>query len=228
MEAADLCAQFPALYHMAPAEAWRSIWEHGLLPTRTLVERYADDEGVRRQLLTRVRQRSVTLTHPERGSVSIRDQRPAKFLERCLTEDSSVQQFLDALNDERVFFWPSLERLERLLAARAYRNQEHVVLQVDTTALLERYGDRVELAPYNTGSMHVPNAPQRSHMIFSPVLDYPYEEWLRKRRRPAEALVEVTVVGGVDDVTEVARSVELRRPGCVPEQVWPVPRKGRS
>jgi hypothetical protein len=64
----------------------------------------------------------------------------------------------DALNG-RVFFWLSAGRLETLLNARLYRNQRHTVLHVDTAALLNAYLDRVQLAPYNTGSMHVPTAP---------------------------------------------------------------------
>lgn len=211
MNVADLIAWYPTIYHMAEVDAWPSIQRHGLLPTRTLVEMFELDQAVRARLLTTVRSESTVLHHPTLGSVKIRDQKPAKFLHDCIDETSTPQQFLDALND-RVYFWATEERLHRLLNATQYRHQANIVLHIDTAALIDLCGDRVELAPYNTGSMHVPNAPKRGHTVFTPIADYPYDEWKRKRGRQEEPLVEITVRGGLSDIKSVVRRIETHQP----------------
>jgi len=105
--------------------------------------------------------RLITLTSAEFGDMTIRDQRPAKFLAACMDDGASPQDFLNALNG-RVFFWLALSRLTGLLNARLYRHSRHTVLHVDTASLLEEYSGRVQLALYNTGSIYVPNAPKRA------------------------------------------------------------------
>lgn len=213
MDVEDLTDLYPTIYHMAEVDAWPSIQRHGLLPTRTLVEMFEPDPAARARLLTAVRTESTVLHHPTLGSVKIRDQKPAKFLHACVDETSSPQQFLNALN-ERVYFWATEERLHRLLNAVQYRHQANVVLHIDTAALIDLCGDRVELAPYNTGSMHVPNAPKRGHTVFTPIADYPYDEWKRKRGRREEPLVEITVRGGLSDITRVVRRVDTYEPAA--------------
>lgn len=210
MDVTDLVTLYPTVFHMADAGSWPSIQRYGLLPTRTLVEMFEDDPAVRQQLLNQVRSTSVVLSHPSLGAVTIRDQKPAKFLDVCLTPESSRQQFLDALNS-RVYFWATRERLERLLNARAYRSQANVILHIDTAALVAACGDRIELAPYNTGSMHVPTAPKRDHTVFKPVADYPFQEWVERRGRTGEPVVEVTVRDGLTNISEVVRRVERVR-----------------
>jgi Family of unknown function (DUF7002) len=207
MDPAQLASLYPTLYHMAEDGSWPSIGERGLLSTQAIIDLYQPDEQARAAMLSSVRRTKITLTSTDLGDVTIRDQLPAKFLEKCMYDGVDPAEFLDALNS-RVFFWVSLHRLERLLNARYYRNLRHTVLRVDTAALLEEYADDVQLAPYNTGSMHVPTVPKRGPGTFVNLADYPYGDWVAKRGRSGEPIVELTVKYAVPDIANFVTRVE--------------------
>lgn len=219
MDRASLIAQYPTVYHMAEEQAWPSIQRYGLLPTRDLVDLFEPDAASRAALLNGARPRSVPLHHPVHGTVTVRDQGPLKFLPDCLTDGTTPQQYLDALN-ARVYFWANLERLSRLLGARRYRSAPQVVLHVNTDLLVARHGRAIELAPYNTGSLHVPNLPKRGADVFQPIADYPHDQWRRRRGRSGDALVEVTVAGPVTDIAELTDRVELWVDGRPTKQLY--------
>jgi hypothetical protein len=50
------------------------------------------------QILSTVRRDKIKLTSPALGEMTIRDQRPAKFLKDCMNDGVSPQDYLDALN----------------------------------------------------------------------------------------------------------------------------------
>jgi hypothetical protein len=203
----DLVRKHPTLYHMAEDGTWPSIQAHGLLSTQALVDLYNPEPDQRDEILAKVRRASITLTDPSLGHAVIRDQRPLKFLNACLLPDTSPQQFLDALNG-RVFFWLTRERLTKLLGAKLYRQKQHSVLHVDTRELMLRYGDVVQLAPYNTGSMHVPTAPRRGSDVFVDIDRYPYDAWRAKRGKQGDAVVELTVPYAIPDIAQMTVRVE--------------------
>ena len=157
--------------------------------------------------MSTVRRDKVKLSSAELGEMTIRDQRPAKFLKSSMNDGVSPQDYLDALNG-RVFFWLRLSRLIRLLNASLYRHSRHTVLHVDTARLVGAYPGRVQLAPYNTGSMHVPTAPKRGPDVFTDPADYPYEQWLAKRGRSGEPVVELTVDYAIPDIAKFVTKVE--------------------
>jgi hypothetical protein len=197
----------PTLYHMAEDGTWPSIRQRGLLSTPAIVDLYQPDADVREQILSTVRRDKIRLTSAALGEMTIRDQRPAKFLKDCMNDGVSPQAYLDALNG-RVFFWLCLSRLTRLLNARLYRHSRHTVLHVDTARLVGAYPGQVQLAPYNTGSMHVPNAPRRGPDVFTNLADYPYDQWLTKRGRSGEPVVELTVSYAIPDILRFVTKVE--------------------
>jgi hypothetical protein len=207
MELDELVERHPTVYHMAEDGTWPSIKSGGLLSTAALVDLYNPPAATRSRVLNGVRRSSVTLKTASLPPAIIRDQLPLKFLGRCLNPGTTPQAFLDALNS-RVFFWLTHERLRRLLNARMYRRSPHVVLHVDTQRLLARHAAAAELAPYNTGSMHVPTAPKRGTDVFVPISDYPYDDWRRKRGSSGEAAVELTVSWAVPDVADHVYRVE--------------------
>jgi hypothetical protein len=209
MNADEFAEIYPTAYHMTDETAWPSIRRHGLLSTRAAVEMFRPSDSVRAEILEARRLSSVTLQDDSLGSVTIRDQRPLKFLAECLHEGIEPQQFLDALN-ARVYFWLSSERLNKLLNARAYRNRRHLVLHVDTTRLMSVYQSTIELAPYNTGSAHVPTVPKRGPDVFTPMADYPFDAWRKRRGRNGEHVVELTVPYAVPDIARFVRQVEIR------------------
>ncbi|MDI6024050.1 hypothetical protein QBL02_10885 [Leucobacter sp. UT-8R-CII-1-4] len=190
MNREDFIARHPRLFHMAAADSWPSIQRHGLLSTSALVDLYDPTPAVRHEILETVRRRSYVLSYPGLDDATVRDQLPLKFIDRCLFPGVTTQEFLDALNT-RVFFHVDEERLLRLLNARAYRNKVHDVLMLDTATFLGNHPN-VELAPYNTGSVHVPNMPPRGPETFEPLEDYSLPYWERIRGSK-DAIVELTV-----------------------------------
>ncbi len=142
---------------------------------------FAPPDHVRKAILGQVRRESMTLSDPELGDVTVRDQgrevpvRMSHARNDCPGIPRRAQQPRVLLDDRG--------RLHRLLGAKRYRDQHQTVLRFDTGEILEVYADRIELAPLNTGSMHVPNAPQRGADVFVALADYPHEAW-RARRGP--------------------------------------------
>ncbi|MBD3779229.1 MAG: hypothetical protein IE923_08200 [Micrococcales bacterium] len=202
MERTDFIRKYPVLFHTAADGAWPSIREHGLFSTSALVSEFDPPDDVRTDLLRSVRKRGYVLSQPGRDDVTIRDQGPLKFLSVCLEPGVTEQDYLDALN-ARVFFHVNEHDLHRLLGARRYRAHPQTVLTIDTEEFLARHPD-VELAPYNTGSVHVPNMPARGPNLFTPLEDYPWDAW-RKKRGDDAAVRELTVIEWADVVPAVLR-----------------------
>ena len=194
---AELAATYPRLYHMADRDAWPSIAVHGLLSTEAIFDMCAVPAEERRRLQAEPRPDLVTFSADGFGFV-VRDQKPlnAKKLAACLV-DMTVPQWL-AMLDSRVFFWPTEKRVRTLLNARAYRGRKHLVIAVDTAALLRRHGDAVELSPINSGNTAY-DAKPRGRRTFLPLADYPFAERRRIRGR-REAVAEVTVRHAVPDI----------------------------
>lgn len=207
MDRTQLIRAHPTVFHMADDSAWPSIQAHGLLSARALVDLYAPAPAVREAVLQRVRRHSIVLDHPVHGRATVRDQGPLKYLDRCLTPGTTAQQYLDALNG-RVFFWLTRERLLRLLGAARYRARPQIVLHLDTAQLLHRHAERIQLAPYNTGDLHVPTLPARGSDVFVDVDAYPYTMWRAKRGMRRDAIAELTVRHSVPDVAQLTTRVE--------------------
>jgi len=105
-------------------------------------------------------------------AVVIRDQKPMKFIEEKIEPGSSLRLYLNAIN-ARVFFWPTGNRLTRLLGAREYRGKPQVILHVDKAKLVGRHIPRVELCRFNSGAVTQKNHPPRGHLSWIPVGEYP-------------------------------------------------------
>lgn len=211
-ELEELIADCPYLYHMAMKDSWPLIKRYGLLPTDGLLDLFDVQGEVRAQLTNHRRPASVTISHPEHGDATVRDQIPMheNDLLRCLQGGLTPKSWYKLLN-ERVFFWLTEERLSRLLCAGAYRSMDHLILTVSTSAIVECYRDTIELAPMNTGCTK-PMAHPRGADTFLSIADYPYATWKKKRRR-GERVVELTVLGGVPDIADYVEEVSIRSCG---------------
>lgn len=212
MESEAFIARYPRLFHMAADGSWASIRERGLLSTQSLVELYKPSPQVRAEVLGAIRKRSYQLMAEGLPNATVRDQLPLKFLDQCLFPGTTVQDFLDELNG-RVFFHVAKERLFRLLCAKPYRAQPHDVLVLDTAEFLKVH-PAVDLAPYNTGSVHVPNMPARGAGTFVPLERYPWDSW-SQRRGEKDAVVELTVRGMADVMPAVVRVEQWRGEECL-------------
>ncbi|MCH1867331.1 hypothetical protein [Nocardioides sp. CFH 31398] len=208
MEVAELVEKHPRVFHVAAAESWPSIQRHGLLSAEALLDRYGVTGEERDSLLRRPRPRSVTLQDPELGVAVVRDQLPLKFIERLVEPGTTVEDFCLALN-ARTYLAATRARLDRLLGARAYRGRPQVVLTVDTVALVARHADAVRLCRFNSGACTHLSHPVRGPGSWSTIADYPYDA---HRRRYGDPLAEVTVLGGVPDVTDLVTDLEWVTP----------------
>jgi hypothetical protein len=94
------------------------------------------------------------------------------------------------------------------------------VLTLDTAELLSVHGDDAQLAPYSTGSIHVPTAPMRGVDGFVPIDDYPHAEWRGKRGRDHDAVVELTLLRSVPDIAQFITVVQTWQDGTLIADVY--------
>jgi hypothetical protein len=177
---------------------------------------HIDDE--RRQQLVRChRPESVTLNHGQYGSVVIRDQKPMSDsgLEKALQDGITPTQWYERLN-QRVFFWPTVKRLHKMLGARAYKNDSHLVIVVDTASLLSDIFDRVLLSRMNSGCT-VPVPHKRGEDTFLSPDKFPFEE--RKKSR-GEGFAELLVEYGVPHFREHVIEAYVAKQTDRIDQVW--------
>lgn len=216
----QLIANYPVLHHMAEAGSWTAIQQIGLRTTEQLVDACAPDAELRAEILDGKRKESYTLTHPVVGSVTIRDQQPLK-MHNLLPKLSGVtlEQFLKSLND-RVFLWAHPQRLEKLLGAKLYRDSLHDVLVIDAAKLVERHSENIRLSRMNTGSTIFPNTPPRTPDTFQTIADFPFDVRKAARKPVVDNLVEVCVLGGVDDIVDCVTRVESRRGATTANTVY--------
>ena len=119
--------------------------------------------------------------------------------------------------NDRVFFFPTREKAEELAEKYRKKGAPQKILVICTKLLVEAHGDRIELSAYNSGTTDhqgedvVSNGWEKWHdELFLPLDDYDYRHWLRKRRRKGRPVREVTVRGGVPDITKyVIKVVEM-------------------
>ena len=202
----ELIRLYPRLWHMAEDESWPSIRKHGLLSTSSLLDLYEYEGEARAELESKRRPESVLIVADGLPHAVVRDQKPmtSSALMKCLTDGTTPERWFEMLN-ERVFFWLSKERLHTLLGARAYRGRPQTVLTLETASLVAANRDRVRLSPINSGAT-IYNPTPRGQGTFLPIADYPFAE-RRKTRQLQNAVVELTVLGGVSDIEKHAIAV---------------------
>jgi hypothetical protein len=201
----QLVQRHPRAWHMAEAGSWPSVQRHGLLSTSALLDLFEIDGDERDAIESSRRTTMASIKHPRYGSCWIRDNLPINVtvLRRTLVGMTEAE-FYRLLNG-RVFFWLRRERLQKLLSAKAYRERRHDVLEIDTAALVERYGDVIELSHLNSGAVHAGANYPRGVGTFRRLEDYPWADRLKSNR--AEPVVELTVPYAVPDIAEMVVSV---------------------
>src|SRR5690606_26370378 len=96
-------------------------------------------------------------------------------LKRALPDRLSPADWYELLN-AKAFFWLSEERLHKLTNAKAYRDREHDVLEVDTRSLIDAHRDSIWFCPINSGCTK-PMPHPRDETIFARIAEYPYAHW---------------------------------------------------
>lgn len=209
----EFAARHPTLYHMAEQGSWESIREHGLLSTSALLDLFEIGGPKRQAVESAHRPVSIQISHPRYGVAIVRDQKPMSEskLKSCLI-GMEPREWYELLN-RRVFFWPTIERLIRLLSARAYRSSPHVVIEVETSILFEQQLNRITLSRINSGSTFYSPVP-RGRETFLPLSGYP-QAWWRARR-----LGEVAVDYGIPNIADMVISVEEWEGSSKLRTVW--------
>ena len=214
----ELVARHPRLWHMAEDGSWPSIRKHGLLSTAALLDLYGVTGERRVRLLRQRRPQSVTIEAAGLGRAVVRDQKPMHDggLVKCLVDGLAPSDWYAILN-AKTFFWVEYGRLEKLLAARAYRSKAQTVITLDTASLLAAHRERVTLCSINSGAtLYVPQ--ERGLSTFLPIADFRYAK--RRVRHPAAGPpVELVVEAGVPDVVRHVLAVD-RHAGGVVTPVW--------
>ena len=183
----------------------------GLLSTSALLDGFEVGEGRRRRIESARRPEMEAVEHPVHGRALIRDNKPMQetVLERCLTGGMSPRRWYETLN-RRVFFWVDGRRLLRLLGARAYRDRPHLVLELDSAALLRRHAEDVTLSAINSGATFAMNPAPRGPDTFRRIGDHP------RGKAVVELAVDYAVPGAADFTVRVSRW----RGGEELEEVW--------
>jgi hypothetical protein len=205
MKLEDLIKRYPRLYHMAEADSWPSIQQHGLLSTAAAARRSTMGREAQRRLIEGHRDEKVPITLLGIGQILLRDQKPMspERLTQAFLGGMTVGEWF-ALINARVFFWAEEHRLMRLLNAQHYRALEHDVLTIDTASLLEVHSERVRLCHMNSGNTY-PIPHYRGRDTFRTIADYE----VTRTGRPRKEVVEVTVMGEVGDIAD--HVLEVRR-----------------
>lgn len=191
---------YPTLFHMATADSLEQIKRHGLLSTREILSLVEATPDVVVDLCRRRRATMTPLAHPIHGRFTLRDQKPSrdKALESCL-DALTVPEWYELLNS-RVFFWATEARLEGLL--KAYRSADQLILQIDSGKLIAEKFKDISVSTINSGAtLYVPV--RRGEATFVPLAEFD--------EKKAKKIVEVTVSGGVKNISRYIISSEVRR-----------------
>ena len=208
---------YPRLFHMAHIRSWPSISEHGLLSTNALLNLFEVSDSERERLGRQHRAQCETLSHHPLADAVIRDQKPMSDagLTNCLSDGLTPTDWYSILN-QHVFFWPTQSRLHRMTCARAYKNDKHLIIVVDTASLLTRHFADVLLSPMNSGCT-VPFPHPRGLNTFKPPDRYSFEARLKSYR---EGFAELLVRDAVHDVINHTIEVYVGKQRDRYQTVW--------
>ena len=190
---------------MAESGSWPSIQKYGLLSTSALLDLFGITGKKRHAIESQCRSECIKISHKKHGFAIIRDQKPLREKTlRNLLDGMSTDKYYSLLN-HMTFFWVRRQRLERLLNARAYRKRSHSVLTIDTKALVDKYQEIIWLSHINSGSA-IFGTGRRGEYTFKRINQYPFEEMKKKKKE--DAIVELAVDYGVEDISDYVIRVE--------------------
>ncbi len=138
----------PFLYHLTSSINVDRILDHGVLFSANQLLAMSDHKA---HILIQKQKRKGHLEIQIDGKkYSLRDQRPISELAlgKCLTDGWEVADYLYHLND-RVFMWPTIERLTRHF--KRYQNEKPVIFRFQTDELL-RINPNAKFSRLNSGA----------------------------------------------------------------------------
>ena len=184
--------RFPILYHAAWPQARERIRRDGLMSPLAICEDLGFSAAETEKVLTTRRPRITAFRH----DVILNDNSPLQDgpLRRALPPELSPEDWMRALNS-RVFLFTKLREAEAFADAAASRSRARDLWAFDTATLADRYFDRLEITPFNTGAT-TRRPPARDLSTFAKVAETDFEEWRTRRIRTG-------IKTGKDNVREV-------------------------
>jgi hypothetical protein len=134
---------------------------HGLLSTTALLDSCEIEVEFRSRIEAHQPPKAISISHPIHGEFLINDQAPmnAPAPAKCLM-DLTPQQWCESLNN-RVFLWPTRERVTKHIGAKLAAGTKRIVLAFDNRSLFETLDvDLFELSPINSGHAMRKAAPE--------------------------------------------------------------------
>ncbi|WP_428487926.1 DUF7002 family protein [Rhodopila sp.] len=207
----ELAARHPRLHHVTTPGAWTSISKLGLLSTSALLAVFEVEDARRVELTTKRRAAEVRLEHSVHDIAILNDNLPLseRALACCLDGGLLPGDWLRLLNT-RVFFWPSIDSLARLLSAKMNRKRSREVLTFDTLGLVRAHAERVEISPINSGST-IRKSARRGADTLTPLLTQSYADW-RRKRGGRDHVLEVIVRDGIPDISQYLVGIRTVEP----------------
>ncbi|MBX3647958.1 MAG: hypothetical protein KIT42_14955 [Rhodocyclaceae bacterium] len=217
MDIEVLIKRYPRLYHMAECGSWSNIEAHGLQSTSAILDLHGINGADREIYESTHRPEKFALTSSSFGRTVLRDQKPMSDarLRRCLPADVTPRAWYEILN-RKVFFWVSHERLLKLLGARAYRNEEHDVLTLNSEPLIRRYAASIKLCHMNSGNTF-PVPHMRRPEVFANIADYPVRP---RNGAPLKEVVELVVDYAVPDIRNFVMKVDRMKARTVVARLY--------
>lgn len=173
MEIEEFVSKRPYLYHLTSAKNVENIIETGKLYSTSKIISMSN-EAHNKELNNQKRDSSLVLIVKNK-EYHIRDQKPISItvLSRCLTDGWKYTDFIGFLN-KRVFFWPTINRLERHF--NTYVAEKPIILRFNTQHLLE-LNSHAQFCRLNSGATRCNshlggNAPERGSKTFLSALEY--------------------------------------------------------
>lgn len=188
----EFCERSPYLYHLTSVENLKSILNSGeIYSTNEILNRSSltDEEAL---MILREKRDDHVYVDVNGVEFMIRDQKPIsiKALTKTLTHGWTSQQFLETLND-RVFFWPSISRLNIHFAK--YQHEKPKIIRVDSREMIELNEARLKFCHLNSGATRChpkwKAPPPRGADTFVPV-----ESFLHPARNVAEVTFDTFCV----------------------------------
>ena len=212
-QASALARLRPKLFHITAPDAYRSIFDRGLLSTTLLLETYGWDAAAIDELVTTPRRDYVTIEGTNgRDPARLSHQRPinSAVLGKSLALTGTTESDYLRLLANRVFLFPSDDTAAGFRDALLADGPVDV-LTINTFQMLRSTEDRVEVSRHNSGaSPRSPIAKGRDS----------WQRFDQFDRRVAE-IKEVTVVDRVDDVETFTLSVVRVEQDGTRRRMWP-------
>ncbi len=163
------------LYHLTSREnATLILKSREILSTVSLAEIYLDKE--KSVNLIRNRRPEHVFVDVDGTSLMIRDQNPIsiKSLNKCLLDGWTAEDFIEHLN-KRVFFWPTLKRLN--IHFEKYKEENPVIFRVKSSDLFSLPENSPLFCRLNSGATRCHHTyggapPPRGKNTFLPAEDY--------------------------------------------------------